>query len=147
MDNQTFVNEKITEYLGWTAESLAAPVKEDTYGYSFLAKTHQWYVEAYAYRQCKRGDPKRLFHMVNMIKLDLPDFVFTSRGYINSECLRLLNELCSCNDVGIAGAASSGKTYPVAAYRLENWKLSRTILLILFALHLWEQASSVYGER
>lgn len=122
METDSFVNERILEAYGWTAESLEAPVPNNSYGEKWPEGTHQWFYEAYRFNKCSRNDPMRFFHMVNMIKLDLPEFVFTAKGYINTECLRLLKALCENADVGIAGAASSGKTYPVAAFRLESWK-------------------------
>jgi len=132
---KALVNEKITELYGWTAESLAAPVPETDYGIPVLKKQVQYFRESYAYRQgglgntgpvALQGDVSlvhdKLYHMVNMIKLDLPFFQFTNRGYINSSALRVLKACCEEDDLGIAGAASTGKTFPVGAYILEDWK-------------------------
>lgn len=116
------VNEKTTELYGWTAKTLRAPVTEDTYGVPFPKGTMQYFVEAYGYRMGGIGGHNKLFHMINMIKLDLPFFQFESRGYINSGALRVLKGLCENSDVAIAGSASSGKTFPVGAWVLEDWK-------------------------
>lgn len=116
------VNEKILKLYGWTASALAAPVKDDDYGIKFPRGTMQYFKEAYGYRNNGIGGHDKLFHLINMIKLDLPDFEFTSRGYINSGALRVLKACCDHDDLAIAGAASTGKTYPVAAYILQDWK-------------------------
>jgi hypothetical protein len=82
----------------------------------------QYFKEAYGYRKGGLCGHNKFYHMVNMIKLDLPEFQFTSRGYINSNSLRVLYALCTYDDLAIAGSASVSKTYPVASYLLEDWK-------------------------
>jgi hypothetical protein len=124
---KSLVNEKITELYGFTAESLAAPVEDNDYGQSWPKNTPQWFKEAWAYRHSDGLD--KLYHMVNMIKIDLPFFEFQARGYINSNALRVLKALCDNNDLGIAGAASTGKTFPVGAYILEAWKSAPDVSL------------------
>lgn len=116
------VNEKITELYGFTAKSLAAPVVDDNYGINWPGNLPQYFKEAKAYRTGGMGGHDKLFHMINMIKLDLPGFQFESRGYINSNALRVLKGLVENDDLGIAGAASTGKTFPVGAYILQDWK-------------------------
>jgi hypothetical protein len=119
---RVLVNEKTTELYGWTAESLASPVPDEDYGYSWPKGVTQWFIEAYGYRHGGLGGHDKLYHMVNMIKIDVPSFQFTARGYINSNALRVLKACCEHPDLGIAGAASTGKTYPVGAWVYEDWK-------------------------
>lgn len=114
------VNEKITELYGFTAEMLREPVPMNDYGRVWKKGVHQWFIEAAMYRLSKPED--RLPHMINMIKLDLPHFQFESRGYINSNALRVIKACCEHRDLGVAGAASTGKTYPIGAWVLEDWK-------------------------
>lgn len=125
---ETLVNEKVTEAYGWTAETLAEEVPDDDYGLKWPTikggPFPQWHKEAKGFIEGGIGGHDKLFHMVNMIKLDIPEFVFTVDGYINSECLRVLDALCHHKDLGIAGGASTGKTYPVGAFRMEQWKAS-----------------------
>lgn len=133
----TFVNEsnpnKCTEYFGWTLEALEGPVPENDYGVPVLANASQYIRELYAYRMGGLGlkwddetnqwvKHNKLYHMVNAIKLDLPTFKFTAEGYINTECLRVLEACVEQRDLAVAGAASSGKTFPIAAYILQDWK-------------------------
>lgn len=124
---KVLVNEKVTELYGFTAEYLAAPVPENDYGMKFPKGTLQYFKEAILYRKSKGVE--RLRHLVNMIKLDLPFFQFASRGYINSNALRVLKACCENNDLGIAGAASTGKTFPVGAYILQTWKSAPDVSL------------------
>lgn len=119
---KVLVNEKIKELYGWTAESLTAPVPDTDYDLPVLKKQLQYFREAYAYRQGGLNGHDKLYHMVNMIRLDLPFFQFTKRGYINSNALRVLKACVERDDLGIAGAASTGKTFPVGAYILQDWK-------------------------
>lgn len=121
-DLSSLVNEKVEELYGWTAESLAGPVKEDDYGVLWPKDTLQYFKEAWAYKNGGVCGHDKLYHMVNMIKLDLPTFQFTSRGYINSNALRVIKAFCEEDDLGVAGAASTGKTFPLAACILEDWK-------------------------
>ncbi len=151
MFDLSFVNEKITEAYGWTAETLSEPVPIDDYGIKWPrlkggADYPQWHKEAAGFVKGGLDGHTKLFHLVNMIKLDLPEFVFTSRGYINSECLRVLDSLCKYKDLGVAGAASSGKTYPIAAYRLQQWKASpHNTLTFLCTTSLGASEQRIWG--
>lgn len=116
------VNERVKELYGWTAESLRAPVPLEDYGEKWPNGTLQYFKEAIAYRKEGLGGHNKLYHMINMIKLDLPSFQFESNGYINTGALRVLKACVEHDDLGIAGAASTGKTYPVGAYIIEDWK-------------------------
>jgi hypothetical protein len=118
----SLVNEKTIIMYGWTASQLAAPVKEDNYGMDFPRGVTQYFKEAAGYRMGGFAGHDKFFHLINMIKLDLPDFEFVSRGYINNGAMRVLKACCDHNDLGIAGAASTGKTYPVGAYIIQDWK-------------------------
>lgn len=121
------VNEKITEMYGWTAETLKAPVPDNDYGRIWKKSTPQYFKEATMYRL--KPPEERFNHMVNMIKLDLPFFEFESRGYINSNALRVIKANCERDDLGVAGAASTGKTFPVGAWVLEDWKSAPDVTL------------------
>lgn len=117
------VNEKVIKFLGFTAYDLRSEVQIDTYDVPSLAKfPSQYFRELYAYRAGGLGGHTKLYHLVNAIKLDNPEFEFERNGYINSAALRVLDACCKHSDLGIAGSASSGKTYPVAAYILQDWK-------------------------
>jgi len=122
LKKRPLVNERITELYGWTAESLAASVPDDFYGIKELKNQAQYFREAYAYRLGGLGGHDKLYHLINMIKLDLPFFQFVSRGHINVNALRVLKACVEHDDLGVAGAASTGKTYPVGAYILQDWK-------------------------
>jgi hypothetical protein len=120
--HKVLVNERILEMYGWTAERLREPVPDNDYGLKWQKNVKQYFKEAYGYRQGGIGGLSKFDHMVNMIKLDLPFFQFESMGYINSAALRVIYALCKHVDLGIAGAASAGKTFPVGAYVLQDWK-------------------------
>lgn len=120
--HETLVNEKITELYGWNVERLREPVPLNDYDLRWHANVSQYFKEAYGYRQGGLGGLTKFDHMINMIKLDLPFFQFEAKGYINSAALRVIYALCEHNDLGIAGAASTGKTFPVGAYILQDWK-------------------------
>lgn len=122
VQEEILVNEKITELYGWTAETLREPVQEDHYGEPILKKVEQYFRELHAYRMGGLDRHDKFFHMVNAIKLDHPEFQFESRGYINNGALRVIKACCENNDLGIAGAASTGKTFPCAAYVVQDWK-------------------------
>ena len=119
---KVLVNERILELYGWTAQKLKDPVPENDYGMKWPKGTDQYFKEIWGYRAGGIGGLTQFDHMVNMIKLDLPFFQFESMGYINSAALRVIHACCKYNDLGIAGAASTGKTFPVAAFILEDWK-------------------------
>lgn len=119
---KTLVNEKTTELYGWDAKRLEDPVPDNDYGKRWPKGMPQYFKEAYGYRQGGIGGISKFDHMVNMIKLDLPNFQFAAKGYINSNALRVIKACCEHQDLGIAGAASTGKTYPVGAWVLQDWK-------------------------
>lgn len=121
---ETLVNERIVEYLGWTIESLQAPAPNDDYGWVWQPGTMQWFKEAYAYSVGGMDGHNSFYHMMNMIKLDLPHVQLVQFGYINTTFLRVVNEWCLEPDLAIAGAASAGKTFPVAVCILQDWKCS-----------------------
>jgi hypothetical protein len=120
----TLVNERIVEFLGWTVESLSAPVAENDYGKQWPQGTGQYFKELYAYSVGGMDGHPASWHMINAIKLDLPHVKMTNNGYINTTFLRVVNEFCLEPDLAIAGAASSGKTFPIAVCMLEDWKAS-----------------------
>lgn len=118
----TIVNDRVESYFGWTVESLKAPVPNNDYGIQWPDGTSQYFKEAHAYSVGGLDGHEKWWHMINMIKLDLPFFSFTNDGYINTEALRVIRSCVLYNDLGVAGAASSGKTFPIAAYILQDWK-------------------------
>lgn len=122
--DDTLVNQRVDEYLGWTVETLLEPVSSDGYGYDYPEYVNQWTKEAYAYSIGGMGGHDAFYHMINMIKLDLPHIDLVKDGYINTTFLRVVAEWCAEPDLAIAGAASSGKTFPVATCILEDWKAS-----------------------
>lgn len=126
---QSLVNERVTEYLGWTVESLLAPVKDDDYGMEWPKESIQYIKELYAYSIGGLGGHSAFWHMINAIKLDLPHVILTHDGYINTTFLRVIDELCKEPDLAIAGAASSGKTFPVACFIHEDWKCAPALTL------------------
>lgn len=118
----TIVNDRVHSYFGYTAKQLSDPVPKNDYGIQWPAGTSQWFKEAYAYGEGGLDGHEKWHHMVNMIRIDLPMFAFVSDGYINTEALRVIRSCCMHNDLGVAGAASAGKTFPIAAYILQDWK-------------------------
>lgn len=118
----TLVNERITEFLGWTAESLTNSVPDDDYGYDWAHGTIQYTKELYAYERGGIGGHDAFYHMINCIKLDLPSVDMVKDGYVNSSFLEVINACCKYKDLAIAGSASSGKTFPVSCFVLQDWK-------------------------
>lgn len=130
-DLPLLVNQKIETHLGWNVESLAAPVKDDDYGYEWPEGTMQYIKELWGYLVGSTGHSK-FWHMINAIKLDLPHVELHKNGYINTTFLDVINELCENADLGIAGAASTGKTFPAACFYVEDWKAApnRTLTFV-----------------
>ena len=65
----------------------------------------------------------KFFHMMNAIRLGWEREVEVSaNGYPNTNFLRVIWNLCTHKDLGIAGSASSGKTYPVGLFFLNDWR-------------------------
>jgi hypothetical protein len=61
-------------------------------------------------------------HFLNAVKLQWPTEVsIYSRGYTNTQLVRTLDELCSNTDICLAGAASMGKSFPVALWIYLDW--------------------------
>lgn len=120
--NESLDSYRVLSYYGYTVESLTGPVPENDYGIEWQKGTPQYHKELLAYREGGLGGNDKLYHLINCIKLDLPSFQFVAKGYINTEVIRVLRACCSHKDLGVAGAASSGKTFPIAAYILQDWK-------------------------
>lgn len=60
--------------------------------------------------------------MVNCVAIIWPNEVHLQvRGYRNTNLLTVLYALCNNEDIGIAGNASSGKTYSMAAWAIVDW--------------------------
>ena len=61
-------------------------------------------------------------HFLNAVKLQWPTEVsIYNRGYTNTQLIRTLDELCSNTDICLAGAASMGKSFPVALWVYLDW--------------------------
>ena len=61
-------------------------------------------------------------HFLNAVKLQWPTEVsIYNRGYTNTQLIRTLDELCSNTDICLAGAASMGKSFPVALWIYLDW--------------------------
>lgn len=116
------VNEKITSLYGWNVGRLEGEVPERNYGINWPKGTEQYFKEAWAYKQGGVGGLSAFDHLIHMIKLDLPKFWFTSNGYINSNALRVIYAFAMRDDLCVIGAASTGKTFPLAACVIQDWK-------------------------
>lgn len=61
-------------------------------------------------------------HFINAVKLQWPTEVsIYNRGYTNTQLIRTLEELCNNTDICLAGAASMGKSFPVALWVYLDW--------------------------
>jgi hypothetical protein len=61
-------------------------------------------------------------HFIKAVQYMWPtDVVIKNRGYTNTQLLRTLEELCNNDDVVLAGAASMGKSFPVALWVYLDW--------------------------
>lgn len=62
-------------------------------------------------------------HCMNAMMLQWPkgEVEWEAEGVVNEDFVRLIEFLCSNHDLGVAGSASSGKTYPIAAWTLVDW--------------------------
>lgn len=63
-------------------------------------------------------------HFINACKMqwDSNAVCFESRGYSNSSLIRLLDGLCNNDDIAIAGAASTTKSFGVGLWVLKDWQ-------------------------
>lgn len=113
---------KLTEYLGFTIEELESPVPSDDYGLNWPDGLPQYFKEAIGYKAGGIDGHSAFYHLIQMIRLDLPHVQLHSEGYINTTFLRVINECTIEPDIAIAGAASSGKTFPAGIFILEDWK-------------------------
>lgn len=123
----------------WQDISLTVPVNE-CYGIEVLKSApNQLMRELYCYSVTrgrwgaeKRKSDSRLHgsgllsatqHMVNAIQLIWPsdEVCFRNGPYVNWNFLKVLIALNENNDLGIAGSASSGKTFGMAVWVLVDW--------------------------
>lgn len=124
MSNQIIVNDKYG-FPFWP-EGIQ-PVNQELFAYSITRGNFSKFYEneklkpfGYQLSDFKFEEP--VSHLVKAITLLWPDDVhLSSRGYINSPLLRILEELCTSDDVGIAGNASSSKTFGTAAWLVADW--------------------------
>ena len=113
--------------------------KDTTYGLSFGENVPQFIRELTAYR-LTRGEFGRRERVKNGIKLEHTDLknpaqhmvncfqliygndvLLQSQGIANNYALDIIDLFCNENDWGIAGCASSGKTFSVAACIVIDW--------------------------
>ena len=118
------------------------PPVDDDYGLEMLAGIPAEYqlmreLNAYMLTQGKYGRYKRrelgivlentrlksaLQHMVNCCMLLWPkEFLLNEQGIRNNYAIDVLDVLCNYTNVGLAGCASSGKTYTMAAWAVVDW--------------------------
>jgi len=115
------------------------PPQDTTYGLSFLESVPQFIRELTAYRltrgefgrrerikrkikldDCDLKSPAQ--HMINCFQLIYGnDVLLHSQGIPNNYALDIIDLFCNENDWGIAGCASSGKTFSVAACIVIDW--------------------------
>jgi hypothetical protein len=121
-------------------KNLCLDVPQDTdYGIPFFKNQHQFVRELIAYRltrgefgrrerikmgikldECGLLNPAQ--HMVNCFQLIYGnDVLLHSQGIPNNYALDIIDLFCNENDWGIAGCASSGKTFSVAACIIIDW--------------------------
>lgn len=123
------------EYNGFSLQ----PPKDTTYGIGFTQNSPQFMRELVAYRLTRGvwGEMERekfnivlentdlknpAQHMINAFQLIYGDEVMLfSRGIPNNYTLDIIDLFCNENDWGIAGCASSGKTFSVAACIVIDW--------------------------
>lgn len=69
------------------------------------------------------GFREPLFHLLNALTLMWDDDVVavSRKGFLNKPLIRVLEALCEEDDIGIAGSASSSKTYGVAVWSILDW--------------------------
>lgn len=61
-------------------------------------------------------------HLINFVRIGWPTEVsIESRGYVNKPMIRIWEELCECDDVGIAGNAGSSKSFGAAVFLNVDW--------------------------
>jgi len=112
---------------------------DTTYGISFLENQPQFIRELAAYRLTRGKFGKREMarrkiriedtdlknpaqHMVNLFGLIYKnDVSLKSQGVANNYTLDIIDLFCNENDWGIAGCASSGKTFSIAACIVADW--------------------------
>ena len=123
---------------------LDAP-KDTTYGIPYFEKSPQFIREllAYVYTRGEFGRRERIKrgiriedtdllnpaqHMVNCFNLIYGnDVLLQSQGIPNNYALDIIDLFCNENDWGIAGCASSGKTFSVAACIVIDWICAPTV--------------------
>ena len=109
-------------HYGYTVNDFMILPRDDDYGYDWPDGTFQLTKELFGYLNGGIGGKTKFQHLINAIRLQWPDKVeFISRGILNTNLMRVLHECCYNKDLAIAGAASAGKTFPVAAYLLLDW--------------------------
>lgn len=119
---------------GYTiAHFLVPPNETEDYGLEWPEGTLQLTKEYHGYFVGGIGGRRKFDHLINAIRLKWPDGLdgreptehpieFCNNGVINTAALRVLWACCYQHDLGVAGAASSGKTRPIAAWVIVDWE-------------------------
>ena len=126
MSNQ-FVTENASGLYGFPWPDGILPVHQELFAYSITRGNYAKVWEAkhlHPKGRCladyKFEEP--VAHLIRAAMLQWPtDVELQVRQYINRPLLRIWEELCSCDSVGIAGNASSSKTYGTAAWLDLDW--------------------------
>lgn len=115
----------------------------ETYGFRFPEAVPQPHIELFGYA-LQRGEYGKLMqekwlhqhgdclgdfhflepieHMINFVKMGWPtDVEIQVRGYWNKPMLKLWEELCNSDDVGVAGNASSSKSFGCSVFLDFDW--------------------------
>ena len=135
IDGSKVTSENLLEWIalwhyGYTVDDFLVYPRDDDYGYDWPDGTFQLTKELYGYLVGGIGGKSKFDHLINAIRLQWPDKVeFISHGILNTNLMRVLHECCYEKDLAIAGAASAGKTFPVAAYLLIDWMSAPSITL------------------
>jgi hypothetical protein len=101
-------------------------VTENDYGYDFPPGTPQLAIELQGFRRAKNNDPEEakfdtaFNHALRIIQLlwDDEHVCIQRNGALNTYFLDILSDLCEFRDMGVAGPASSAKTYTCAIFML-----------------------------
>jgi len=105
---------------------------KSNYGLHIPEDMEQYHIELYLYAfgDALGAGRGKFFHMMNAIRLGWEKEVeVIANGYPNTTFLRVIWNLCNRADLGIAGSASSGKTYPVGLFMLNDWRSAPNITL------------------
>lgn len=142
-------------YYDYKADDFLILPQDNDYGFDWPDGTFQLTKELYGFLVGGIGGLRKFDHLIRAIRLQWPDKIeFVSKGILNTNLMRVLWACCYEKDLGIAGAASAGKTFPVAAYILIDWMAapSRTLTFVCTTSlqasddRIWGTIVSLYKE-